>query len=94
MFSNIGGAATAIGDPPNVLIASDIGMQEAGVTFLNFTMHMTLCVILVGIVSAFYFRLIFRNLEEDKSDRELHDLKHEIIIWNRTLQGDHRYEDR
>ena len=29
MFSNIGGTATAIGDPPNVIIVSNKGIQEA-----------------------------------------------------------------
>ena len=29
MFSNIGGTATAIGDPPNVIIVSNKGIQKA-----------------------------------------------------------------
>ena len=86
-FSNIGGAATAIGDPPNVLIASDPGLIEGGITFLNFTGHMSLCVILVFIVCAIYIRIALKNLDENPKDRELNELKHEIIIWNRTLRG-------
>ena len=31
--------------------------------------------------------LAYRNIDKHKEDKELHDLKHEIIIWNRTLQG-------
>ena len=87
VFSNIGGAATAIGDPPNVLIASDPGLIEGGITFLNFTGHMSLCVILVFIVCAIYIRIALKNLDESPKDRELNELKHEIIIWNRTLRG-------
>ena len=29
LFSNIGGTATAIGDPPNVIIVSNSDIQEA-----------------------------------------------------------------
>ncbi len=86
IYSNIGGAATAIGDPPNVLIASDLDLQEAGVSFLNFTLHMSICTILVGLVCAIYVRIAYRNIDRHKEDKELHELKHEIIIWNRTLQ--------
>ena len=86
-FSNIGGAATAIGDPPNVLIASDPGLIEGGITFLNFTGHMSLCVILVFFVCGIYIRIALRHITESPDDRELNELKHEIIIWNRTLRG-------
>ena len=86
-FSNIGGAATAIGDPPNVLIASDPGLNEGGITFLNFSLHMTICVIIVALVSAFYLRIALRNITETQEDRELHDLRHEIIVWHKTLRG-------
>ena len=40
IYSNIGGAATAIGDPPNVLIASDLDLIIGGITFVNFSLHM------------------------------------------------------
>ena len=40
IYSNIGGAATAIGDPPNVLIASDLDLISGGITFVNFSLHM------------------------------------------------------
>ena len=87
IFSNIGGAATAIGDPPNVLIASDLDFINEGITFLNFSLHMSLCVIIVGIICALYLRFALRNINEKKEDKELHDLRHEIIIWNKTLRS-------
>ena len=43
--SNIGGAATLVGDPPNIIIAS-----RAGLTFNDFLMHMTPIVIVVIVV--------------------------------------------
>ena len=40
--SNIGGAATLVGDPPNIIIAS-----RAGLTFNDFLLHMTPIVLIV-----------------------------------------------
>jgi Na+/H+ antiporter NhaD/arsenite permease-like protein len=49
MLSNIGGVATLIGDPPNILIGS-----AAGLTFTDFVVHLTPIVIFVwGAVVAF-----------------------------------------
>ena len=87
LFSNIGGASTAIGDPPNVLIASDPGLIEGGITFVNFTLHMFLCVLTVAIVCGFYIRFALRNVTVSTQDRDLHELRHEIIVWNKTLRG-------
>ena len=87
IFSNIGGAGTAIGDPPNILIASDVGLNEGGITFLNFSLHTFICAILVGLVSGLYLRFALRNIDVSKEDRELHELRHEIIIWSKTLRG-------
>jgi Na+/H+ antiporter NhaD/arsenite permease-like protein len=43
--SNIGGAATLVGDPPNIIIAS-----KAGLTFNSFVVHLTPIVIIVTAV--------------------------------------------
>ncbi|CAG0881441.1 unnamed protein product, partial [Cyprideis torosa] len=48
LFSNIGGAATPIGDPPNVLIVSNQQIHQRGINFGNFTVHM-----MIGAVIAF-----------------------------------------
>jgi len=41
VFSNIGGTATGIGDPPNILIISNNQIQTSGhVGFSTFTLHM------------------------------------------------------
>jgi Na+/H+ antiporter NhaD/arsenite permease-like protein len=45
--SNIGGTATLIGDPPNILIGS-----QAGLSFNEFVIHLTPVIILVMIVQA------------------------------------------
>ena len=45
MASNIGGTATLIGDPPNIIIAS-----RSGLTFNDFLVHMAPIVVIVLIV--------------------------------------------
>ncbi|XP_043648737.1 P protein [Drosophila teissieri] len=40
MYSNIGGTLTPVGDPPNVIIATNTEVVAKGVDFLTFTIHM------------------------------------------------------
>ncbi|KAM8703653.1 hypothetical protein ACLKA7_008305 [Drosophila subpalustris] len=40
IFSNIGGTLTPVGDPPNVIIATNDFVRESGINFGNFTLHM------------------------------------------------------
>jgi Na+/H+ antiporter NhaD/arsenite permease-like protein len=64
--SNIGGAATLIGDPPNIIIAS-----KAGLNFNDFLIHMLPIVVVVMIVIVpmlvFMFSKELRNTEADRS---------------------------
>ena len=54
LASNIGGTATLIGDPPNILIGS-----ATGLTFMQFLDHMGPVVVVVLIISLFAFHLIW-----------------------------------
>lgn len=54
--SNIGGAATLVGDPPNIIIAS-----RAGLSFNDFLIHMTPIVIVVMVVFLLMLRWLFRG---------------------------------
>jgi Na+/H+ antiporter NhaD/arsenite permease-like protein len=56
LASNIGGAATLIGDPPNIIIGS-----RAGLTFTDFLIHMTPVVTVVFIVFVLATRVLFRR---------------------------------
>ncbi|MEU8800373.1 ArsB/NhaD family transporter [Spirillospora sp. NPDC048819] len=56
LASNIGGAATLIGDPPNIIIAS-----RAGLTFNDFLIHMTPIVVIVFVTFVVMSRWIFRK---------------------------------
>lgn len=52
--SNIGGTATLIGDPPNIMIAS-----KAGLDFMDFIIHLTPVVFILMIVFVIMIRLIW-----------------------------------
>nr|CAD7462800.1 unnamed protein product [Timema tahoe] len=78
IYSNIGGATTPVGDPPNVIIVSTPEVVNAiivratssvsagriwpGVNFLTFCGHMTVGIVLVAIVIFFQLRFIFRDI--------------------------------
>lgn len=67
LASNIGGAATLIGDPPNILIGS-----AAGIDFLTFTLNMAPIVVMILIVfvgmAFFMFRADLRVRHSDSLD--------------------------
>lgn len=57
LASNIGGAATLIGDPPNIIIAS-----RSGLTFNDFVVHMLPIVAVVFVVFLVASRWLFRRI--------------------------------
>jgi Na+/H+ antiporter NhaD/arsenite permease-like protein len=60
--SNIGGTATLIGDPPNILIGS-----QAGLSFNEFVIHLTPVIIVVMVVQAVIIHLIWgKDLKASK----------------------------
>ncbi|MFD4181247.1 SLC13 family permease [Rhodococcus sp. NPDC058514] len=62
LASNIGGAATLIGDPPNIIIGS-----RAGLTFNDFLIHMAPAVIVIFALFVVFTRVLFRSaLRTDK----------------------------
>ncbi|NUW39010.1 ArsB/NhaD family transporter [Nonomuraea rhodomycinica] len=56
MASNIGGTATLVGDPPNIIIAS-----RAGLTFNDFLVHLTPLVVVLVAAFALLCRVLFRD---------------------------------
>jgi Na+/H+ antiporter NhaD/arsenite permease-like protein len=56
LASNIGGASTLVGDPPNIIIAS-----RAGLSFNDFLIHMTPIVLIVIVVFIALIPFIFRG---------------------------------
>ncbi|XP_078258232.1 P protein [Rhinoraja longicauda] len=87
VFTNIGGAATAVGDPPNVIIISNQALQNTGLHFAVFTGHMFVGIVLVLLVSFPFLRLLYWNKKlYNKEPSEIMELKHEIHVWRLTAQ--------
>ncbi|GAA1871056.1 ArsB/NhaD family transporter [Myceligenerans crystallogenes] len=64
LASNIGGAATLIGDPPNIIIGS-----RAGLTFTDFLVHMAPVVAVVFVTFVLFTGLLFRKSFEYDPER-------------------------
>ncbi|XP_057350727.1 P protein isoform X3 [Manis pentadactyla] len=87
IFTNIGGAATAIGDPPNVIIVSNQELREMGLDFAGFTAHMFVGICFVLLFSFPLLRLLYWNKKlHNKEPSEIVELKHEIHVWRLTAQ--------
>jgi Na+/H+ antiporter NhaD/arsenite permease-like protein len=56
MASNIGGTATLVGDPPNIIIAS-----RSGLSYLDFLIHLAPIIVLVMVVFIALSRVMFRG---------------------------------
>ncbi|VEN62049.1 unnamed protein product [Callosobruchus maculatus] len=89
IFANIGGAVTPIGDPPNVIIASNAEVIRSGITFGIFTLHMSVGVLLAFLVVYLQIRITYRDMKYYQFDEPLpvQDLKREIEIWTRTANS-------
>uniref|UniRef100_A0A1B0CWZ6 Putative tyrosine transporter n=1 Tax=Lutzomyia longipalpis TaxID=7200 RepID=A0A1B0CWZ6_LUTLO len=86
VHANIGGTLTPIGDPPNILITSNHYIAKHGVTFLTFTLHMAVGVIIVGIQTMIQLRFKYRNISDLrlKIPAQIQDLRREIAVWKRA----------
>ncbi|XP_039244766.1 P protein [Pipra filicauda] len=85
IFTNIGGASTAVGDPPNVIIVSKQELRKKGLDFAAFTGHMFVGICLVVLVSFPFLRLLYWNKKlYNKEPSEIVELKHEIYVWRLT----------
>ncbi|WP_289008129.1 ArsB/NhaD family transporter [uncultured Thermomonospora sp.] len=64
LASNIGGAATLIGDPPNIIIGS-----RAGLSFNDFLVHLTPIVVIICVAFALLAWVLFRKSFHYNPDR-------------------------
>jgi Na+/H+ antiporter NhaD/arsenite permease-like protein len=82
--SNVGGTATLIGDPPNILIGS-----YANLSFATFVTNLTAIVILCLIFSLtfyiFWYRRSYQEAEVKEVDRTIAYLKEEYRITDKKL---------
>ncbi len=78
LASNIGGTATLIGDPPNIIIAS-----RGGLTFNDFLVHaLPITVLLIGVLLVLS-RLMFRRELEVETFNDIADLRPADAIVDR-----------
>jgi Na+/H+ antiporter NhaD/arsenite permease-like protein len=82
--SNVGGTATLIGDPPNILIGS-----YAGLTFGQFVINLSLicilCMVVTAIYYAFWYKKDFLNAEVKDVQATIATLREEYRITDRKL---------
>ncbi|ELR13426.1 P protein, putative [Acanthamoeba castellanii str. Neff] len=83
IFSNIGGTATGIGDPPNILIISNAKMRASKkVDFATFTVHVAPGAVLALIVTVWFVKVKYGKILSERS--AFNPLQREIDIWKRT----------
>ena len=76
LASNIGGTATLVGDPPNIMIGSAVGLS-----FLDFIIHLTLPAIVIFIVTVFLLEMIY-----GKSLHTTPELQAQVMKLNASKQ--------
>ncbi len=82
MSSNIGGASTLIGDPPNIMIGG-----ETGLNFDDFIIHLLPLMIVVFVVTIFILRFIFRKslVANEQSKKEMLSFDEKKAITDKKL---------
>lgn len=82
MASNIGGTATLIGDPPNIMIGS-----AANLSFLDFILNTGSVVVIIMAVIVFIFYLMYRKQikVDEESMKEVMNLNENSAIKDRPL---------
>ncbi|KAL9650162.1 hypothetical protein ABK040_011331 [Willaertia magna] len=97
IFSNIGGTATAVGDPPIVIIINDPGVKAAGIGFFDVTLYLAPCALIIAVFTFPLVRLIYWKYFKSGSsgrkeegilpaDNERLQREKEIEIWEQTLK--------
>jgi len=95
-MSNVGGTATLIGDPPNILIGS-----AAGLTFMDFIQNLAPVIIIMVVVLVFLFKFLYSKkiqateeskarimkLDERESIKNLSLLKKSLFVLAVVILG-------
>ncbi len=56
IMSNLGGTATLIGDPPNIMIGSAVGLS-----FMDFILNLAPIVLIIFVITLLIFKIVFRK---------------------------------
>jgi Na+/H+ antiporter NhaD/arsenite permease-like protein len=82
--SNVGGTATLIGDPPNIMIGS-----YAGLTFMDFAKNLTvicfICLIVTIIYFVWWYKKDYLHAKVDDIEGTIRKLREEYQITNKKL---------
>lgn len=76
LSSNIGGTATLVGDPPNIMIGSAVGLS-----FMDFVMNLTIPAIIIFIITVFLLEMIY-----GKSLHTTPELQEQVMKLNAAKQ--------
>lgn len=94
IMAGIGGMATLIGDPPNIMIGS-----ATGLSFLDFVTYLGPVAVVVGLASSIAFRWLFRSdvahevedpqglmaLDEEEALRDRATLKRMLVVFGLVI---------
>lgn len=82
LASNIGGTATLIGDPPNIMIGSAVGLE-----FIDFLKNLAPIVIIIFIVTFLILKIQYKNKfsVSDEKKAEILEMNEKEYIKNRVL---------
>ena len=82
LASNIGGTATLIGDPPNIMIGSQVGLS-----FMDFIVNLGPIIVVIFIVTFAVLKILYRNkfnVSEEKK-QAIMALDEKVCIKNHSL---------
>ena len=81
MFSNIGGTATMIGDPPNIIIGN---MLSEYVGFVDFIVNLAPCIIMSSFAPMFFLMWYYKDtFDVPKKEFDMEALKKKYSITDR-----------
>ncbi len=82
IMSNIGGTATLIGDPPNIMIGS-----AAHLTFMDFLINLGPVIVIIFIVTLFLFKIIYKGAYtcSEEARKDILSLDENLAIENKVL---------
>jgi len=86
IFSNIGGTATGIGDPPNILIISNSQIKQSGIVdFSTFTLHVAPGALIAMVTTFIMINFVYKKRICQRAPVD--PLTKEITIWKKTLHS-------
>ncbi len=82
LLSNIGGASTLIGDPPNILIGS-----AAGLGFNDFLLNMTPVIVVIVFVNIFILKFAYKKKLDCKEEykKDIMKMNEKLLIKDKKL---------